>query len=466
MTTRINGNSGGRPDYSPPDKGAWESKRMLMWEGDKFREITDGEAARYLFMADEPQPKRVTFQDFMKGNPMSEAEKAKAEAPPAAAVEEKKEPAPTPAATQAAKAEFDELLARPLDIGDPLAPILSPKLFAQLQRAAALYSASKFVPETFQNDVASCFIAIELAVRWKLSPVLVMQHLYLVHGKPGLDGQLAIALINSQGPFRGRIQWRFEGEGKTRKVTAYGTLRDTGEICEATVDWNMVEAEGWNRDKPLRDGKGVQKSKWNTMADHIFKFRSAAFLGRTYCPEVLMGLHTIDEVEDITTAAAGLGGQAMGPVADPLAPGKHEKPMAKHGMKRGEFACLTPGPGTIPAESLFVDNGAAGAVIEIPKVEGQSLPPLDMTNGSKAGKPSEAPAGKGDLDLANTVEEIKFRISEGGTLDQKRIQSRMDILCAVLGRAKGELKYELLHMLPPVTQSAVMDAVNEKGWGM
>jgi len=417
---------------------------MLMWEGDKFREITDEEAARYLFMADEPQPKRVTFQDFMKGNPMSEAEKAKAEAPPAAAVEEKKEPAPTPA-----KAEFEELLSRPLDIGDPLAPILSPKLFAQLQRAAALYSASKFVPETFQNDVASCFIAIELAVRWKLSPVLVMQHLYLVYGKPGLDGQLAIALINSQGPFRGRIQWRFEGEGKTRKVTAYGYLRDTGELCEATVDWNMVEAEGWNRDKPLRDGKGVQKSKWNTMADHIFKFRSAAFLGRTYCPEVLMGIHTIDEVEDITTSSAGIGNQAIGPAADPLAPGRHERP-------RKEKSGIRP-------EDLGPPEGRSEKPMEKHSNCGEFRCLETGTGPVKVPAPAEQPSmfSPGAL-----LEDLRFRLSEGGTLKGDRLQARMDVVAAILKKPKGSLTFEGLDRAEVGIINAALEVAVEKGWGM
>jgi hypothetical protein len=53
----------------------------------------------------------------------------------------------------------------------------------------------------------------------------------------------------------------------------------------------MAKAEGW------LDKAG---SKWKTMPELMLKYRAAAFFGRLYAPEVLMGMQTSEEVIDIT----------------------------------------------------------------------------------------------------------------------------------------------------------------------
>jgi hypothetical protein len=40
-------------------------------------------------------------------------------------------------------------------------------------------------------------------------------------------------------------------------------------------------------------------SKWKTMPELMLKYRAAAFFGRLYCPEIMMGLYSADETIDI-----------------------------------------------------------------------------------------------------------------------------------------------------------------------
>ena len=35
------------------------------------------------------------------------------------------------------------------------------------------------------------------------------------------------------------------------------------------------------------------------MPDQMFRYRAAAFFARTFCPDVLMGLQTVEEVKDV-----------------------------------------------------------------------------------------------------------------------------------------------------------------------
>jgi hypothetical protein len=162
--------------------------------------------------------------------------------------------------------------------------------FGQLWRVANMYASSSMVPDHYRGKPGNCAIAVQMAIRMNVDPFMFMQKTYCIQGKPGMEAQLAIALVNTRGPFTGPIQWRFSGDGKTRSCTAFATHKQTGEICEATVDWAMAEAEGWSR----KNG-----SKWLTMPRQMFMYRSAAFLARLYCPEVLMGMATVEELEDI-----------------------------------------------------------------------------------------------------------------------------------------------------------------------
>jgi hypothetical protein len=171
--------------------------------------------------------------------------------------------------------------------------LLDTTKFAQLQRVAQLFSASTIVPEHFQGNVSNCFIGLQMAIRLKVDPFMFLQSCYIVHGRPGIEAKLAIALANASGKFRGPIRFEIERDPRTRKpirCTASATFKETGDVISMVVDWDMVEAEGWNK----KTG-----SKWLTIPEVMFPYRSAMFLLRTHCPEVIMGMQSKEELEDM-----------------------------------------------------------------------------------------------------------------------------------------------------------------------
>ncbi|MFA5435742.1 MAG: hypothetical protein WC372_06885 [Candidatus Neomarinimicrobiota bacterium] len=188
----------------------------------------------------------------------------------------------------------------------PFSGYLDAMQFNQTWRVAQVFANSQLVPDQYRGKPENCFIAVQMAFRMNIDPWQFLQKTYVVGGKCGMEAQMAIALVNTRGPFDGPIQWRFEGEGKTRKCVAFATLKKTDKVCEATVTWGMVEAEGWDK----KSG-----SKWKTMPDLMFQYRSASFLAKLYCPEVLFGMMFADELEDIISHVDADGKQAP-PVSD------------------------------------------------------------------------------------------------------------------------------------------------------
>lgn len=167
--------------------------------------------------------------------------------------------------------------------------VYAPSNFEVSQRAASALAASSLVPQQFRN-VANALIAIDMASRLKCSPLMVMQQLYVVQGKPSWSAQFVIAAINACGRFS-PLRFVLSGEGPTRECYAEATDRSTNQILEGpAVSMQMAKAEGW-----------VDKggSKWKTMPELMLRYRAGTFFGRLYAPDVLMGLYTQDEALDI-----------------------------------------------------------------------------------------------------------------------------------------------------------------------
>lgn len=162
-------------------------------------------------------------------------------------------------------------------------------------RQANMLAGSGLVPEGFQKSPANCLIAIDFANRMNIPPLMVMQNLYVVKGKPSWSGAFCAALISSSGKFT-PLEYNFVGEqGKTSwGCYASATRLETGKLCVSdTVTMQMAADEGWL-------GKGG--SKWKTMPRQMMMYRAASFFARAHCPEVILGLPTVEEISDLDDA--------------------------------------------------------------------------------------------------------------------------------------------------------------------
>lgn len=168
--------------------------------------------------------------------------------------------------------------------------------FEHAQRVAMAISKSGLIPENYRNNVPNTIIAMEIAGRMKLPAIVIMQHLYVVHGKPSWSGQFTIAAINGCGRFT-PLRFEMTGEGEKLQCRAWAKDKETGERLNGTlVTMAMAKGEGWV------DKNG---SKWKTMPEQMIQYRSGAFFGRVYCPDILMGMPMEEEVEDFTVMLSG-----------------------------------------------------------------------------------------------------------------------------------------------------------------
>lgn len=161
--------------------------------------------------------------------------------------------------------------------------------FNQLARAAKMLSETNIIPQNYQGKPQDCFVAIEMATRMNISPLVVMQNMYVVKGKPSWAGQACTMLINSCGKFKD-VKHIYTGKKGTDERGCYVSavrISDGVELNGVEVTINMAKAEGW-----------TSNPKWRNMPELMLAYRASAFFARVYCPEALMGVQTYEEVID------------------------------------------------------------------------------------------------------------------------------------------------------------------------
>ncbi len=160
--------------------------------------------------------------------------------------------------------------------------------FELRQREAKAAMASDLLPMPFRNSVPNTLIAMEFANRLNMPLLAVTQSLFVIQGKPSWDGKFVISQIVRR---FGQIFYCVTGTDDEKTCVAWVTHPETGEKMEGPpVSIGMAKSEGWYS----KNG-----SKWKTMPDLMLRYRAATFFARTYLPDLLLGLQTVDEIRDI-----------------------------------------------------------------------------------------------------------------------------------------------------------------------
>ena len=190
------------------------------------------------------------------------------------------------------------------------------RAFEDAQRIAKALASSTLIPPQFQGQqgFANCLVALEIAGRMNISPFLCMQHLHIIHGRPSWSSAFIIAMVNGCGRFT-PLRFEVSGEGESLACYAVATdIKTDQELKGPTITMAMAKKEGW----ATKSG-----SKWQTMPELMIRYRAAAFWGRLFAGDLLVGLQTQEEVIDVESVKVSVGIDELNakvqaaPVVDP-----------------------------------------------------------------------------------------------------------------------------------------------------
>ena len=233
----------------------------------------------------------------------------------------------------------------------PLSAFSSENAFVSVQRMAKALASSTLVPDSYRGEanLGNCIIALELSQRIGASVMAVMQSMVPIHGKPTWSAAFLIATVNSCGRFSPmRFRWVGKEGADDWGCRAYAVEREGNlELVGALVTIAMAKAEGWYS----KNG-----SKWKTMPEQMLQYRAAAFWTRAYAPEIALGMHTSEEVNDTPAAQQVVQPSVTASVVD-VTP---NPPEPKRRKKEPEAIAVVepapePAPTTAPVEPVFTE---------------------------------------------------------------------------------------------------------------
>lgn len=200
------------------------------------------------------------------------------------------------------------------------------------------YGNMQYRDEPNPNGLSNCIVALNMANRMGADPLMIMQNLYLIEGRPSWSSQFIMASINSSGRFSslrfevenlGEVEVEYQetvwNNGRKSQVTKSlkvenqtcvawaleaGTrmpeftleeLKEHGGVykCCKAYGIPLVESSKISMEMAVKEGWYTKNgSKWKTMPEQMLRYRAASFFGRVYAPELLMGLRSVEEEQD------------------------------------------------------------------------------------------------------------------------------------------------------------------------
>ncbi|MGC4732758.1 RecT family recombinase [Providencia hangzhouensis] len=165
--------------------------------------------------------------------------------------------------------------------------------------ADLMASGTATVPKHLQGKPADCLAITMQASRWGMDPFVVGQKTHLINGTLGYEAQLVNAVITSSNVVTGRFHYEYGGDwekivGKKENRDESGLYIRVGAVLRGETEITYGEpvylADVQVRNSPL----------WKTMPKQQIAYLAVKYWSRLYCPEVIMGVYTPDELEERT----------------------------------------------------------------------------------------------------------------------------------------------------------------------
>lgn len=144
--------------------------------------------------------------------------------------------------------------------------------------------------EAVQLAVANATAAVLQGITLGIDPLMALQQIYIIHGRPGMYAKMMVALVQGHG----HEVWT-ENLSDTRAVVC-GRRAGTDYVERVTVTMDMARKAGWTSNQAY--AKTPQDMLWA---------RAAARACDRIASDVLKGIASVEEIRDTVQATAKVG---------------------------------------------------------------------------------------------------------------------------------------------------------------
>lgn len=156
--------------------------------------------------------------------------------------------------------------------------------FSELEKFSGFMAVSNFVPKHLRGKQADCLAVLLQSMRWEMDPFSVAQKTYFVNDGMAYEAQLINAVVLSCAQLKSLPKLEWSGEGEGLKCKCSGVFIGEDESREFEAEMKTITT----RNSPL----------WKQQPKQQLGYFALRAWARLYCPDVLMGVYTKDEMED------------------------------------------------------------------------------------------------------------------------------------------------------------------------
>jgi hypothetical protein len=195
------------------------------------------------------------------------------------------------------------------------AMVLDVATIDSISRVADIMASGKAtVPRHLQGNRGDCFAVTMQSMQWGMNPFAVGQKTHLVNGTLGYEAQLVNAVITARAPVTGRMNYEWFGEwdriaGRFKEVPAKNNPDEKRIVRDWTIEdekglgvrvWATFKGESEPRElRLLLAQAGVRNSPlWGQDPKQQLAYLAVKRWARLYCPDVILGVYTPDELEE------------------------------------------------------------------------------------------------------------------------------------------------------------------------
>lgn len=182
--------------------------------------------------------------------------------------------------------------------------------------AQVMATGQSTVPRHLQGNAGDCMAVVMQAAQWRMNPFAVAQKTHLVNGVLGYEAQLVNAVINTMAPTTERLQ--YEWFGSWEKVIGKFVEKSGKNGSYKAPNWTLADEEGlgirvWatlkGEEYPrvlelfLTQAQTRNSTLWASDPKQQLAYLAIKRWARLYCPDVILGVYTPDEVDGYSKKA-------------------------------------------------------------------------------------------------------------------------------------------------------------------
>ena len=164
----------------------------------------------------------------------------------------------------------------------------APQTMTEAIEFSNMLSRSQMVPKNYQNKPEDVLVAVQWGYEIGLAPLQALQNISVINGKPSVYGDAAMALVQAS-PVCEDVQESLEGDGTSNPVA----------ICRVKRRGRSEVVSKYSVEDAKRAGLWGKQGPWTQYPKRMLQMRARGFALRDAFPDVLKGLITAEEAQDM-----------------------------------------------------------------------------------------------------------------------------------------------------------------------